>query len=193
MQTFREKKLLFDFPDEWQVVQYDAKADPSTGRPAGFYRRVITGGGVKHIQAVDFICKPSGTPARLQFLEVKDDRQDVRAEGDRRTLLFEAVMGKVASTLAGLLIAERLGDQLDDNQLRPLACITEHPVIEVVLFWVESPVTGSTLRRLVKKSGKLDLQQRLTAKLYQWGMPFALYNLTDADRSAPEWTVREIS
>lgn len=193
MQTFKEKKLLFDFPDEWQVVQYDAKADPVTDNPAGFYRRVITGGGVKHIQAVDFVCKPSGILARLQFIEVKDDRLDARAEGERRTLLFEAVMSKVASTLAGLLIAERLGEKLDDNQLRPLACLTEQPLIEVVLFWVEPPVTGSTLRRVVKKSGKVDLQQRLTAKLHQWGMPFALYNLADADRAAPEWAVRDIS
>ncbi|SHI43929.1 hypothetical protein SAMN02745146_0880 [Hymenobacter daecheongensis DSM 21074] len=192
MQTFKEKKLLFDFPDDWQVTQYDALADLVAGAPAGFYRRIVTGGGVKHVQAVDFICNVPGVSKRLQFVEVKDDRLDARAEGERRTLLFEAVMSKVAGTLASLVIAERLGEQMDDDLLRPMACLSEQPVIEVVLFWVEPPVAGTTLRRAVKKGGKTTLQQRLAAKLHQWGMLFSLYNMADADRLASDWQVREV-
>lgn len=192
MPTFREKKLLFDFADDWQVVHYDVKADPVAGTSAGFYRRIVTGGGVKHVQAVDFICYLPTSPKKLQFVEVKDDRLDTRAEGERRTQLYEAVMSKVASTLAGLVLAERLGEQLDDDLLRPMACLSQQPTIEVVLFWVEPLVAGTTLRRNTKKNGKVILQQRLAAKLKQWKILFSLYNLTDADRLPPDWQVREI-
>ncbi|AMR29224.1 hypothetical protein A0257_20420 [Hymenobacter psoromatis] len=192
MPIFREKKLLFNFSDNWQVVHYDVKADPIMGVTAGFYRRILTGGGVKHVQAVDFICLLPTIPKALQFIEVKDDRLDTRAEGERRTQLYEAIMSKVASTLAGLILAERLGEQLDDDLLRPMACLGQQPAIEVVLFWIEPPIAGTTLRRNVKKSGKIMLQQRLSAKLKQWGMPFFLYNLTDADRIPPDWQVSEI-
>lgn len=192
MQTFREKKLLFDFPDDWQVVHYDAKSDPVTGTPAGFYRRTLTSGGVNKVQAVDFACRLSVVPASLQLVEVKDDRLDTSPEGERRTKIYEAVMGKVAGTVAGLLIAERLGDQLDDDLLRPLACLSNHPAIEIVLFWLEPPVVGTTLRRVAKKDGKAILQQRLAAKLRQWNMEFALCNLTDPDRIPIHWNVREV-
>lgn len=191
MQTFREKKLLFDFPDDWQVAHYDAKADPVAGTPAGFYRRILTSGGVSKIQAVDFVCRLPVESASLQLVEVKDDRLDTRAEGERRAQLYEAVMSKVAGTVAGLLIAERLDAQLDDDALRPLACLSNRPEIEIVLFWLEPPVIGTTLRRVVKKDGKAILQQRLAAKLRQWGMEFALYNLTDPDRLPIHWQARE--
>lgn len=193
MQTFKEKKLLFDFPDDWQVTHYDAKADPITGTLAGFYRRILTGGGVKYVQAVDFICHLPDAPKKLQFIEVKDDRLDTKAEGERRTQLFEAVMSKVASTLAGLLIAERLGEQMDDDLLRPMACLSVEPEIDVVLFWVEPPVAGTVLRRVVKKDGKTLLHQRLAAKLGQWGITFYLYNLVDTDRLPPDWQVRDLA
>lgn len=193
MQTFKEKNLLFDFPDDWQVTHYDARIDVITGASVGFYRKTLTSGGVKHVQAVDFICRLPDAPKKLQFVEVKDDRLDARAEGERRTQLFEAVMSKVASTLAGLLIAERLGQQMDDNLLRPMACLSEQPEIEVVLFWVEPPIAGSILRRIVKKDGKVLLQQRLAAKLGQWAIPFCLYNLVDADRRPPDWQVRDLA
>ncbi len=192
MPTFREKKLLFDFPDDWQVVHYDAKADPVAGTPAGFYRRILTSGGVSRLQAVDFICRLPADPASLQLVEVKDDRLDTRAEGERRTQLYEAVMSKVAGTVAGLMIAERLGMRLDDDLLRPMACLSSQPAIEVILFWLEPPVAGTTLRRVVKKDGKAILQQRLAAKLRQWDMEFALCNLTDPDRLAPHWQVRGV-
>ncbi|WP_092769994.1 hypothetical protein [Hymenobacter actinosclerus] len=192
MQTFREKKLLFGFPDDWQITHYDVNANPAANTPAGFYRRILTSGGVKHVQAVDFICRFPGVPTKLQFVEVKDDRLDARAEGERRNQLFEAVMSKSASTLAGLIIAERLGEHLDDELLRPMACLSEQPIIEVVLFWVEPPVVGSPLRRVVKKGGRTGLQQRLTSKLHQWGLRFSLYNLADADRLAPDWQVSEL-
>ncbi len=190
MPTFREGKLLFEFPADWQVVHYDIDADPAAGTPAGFYRRVMTSGGVKYVQAVDFISRLPNEPERLQFLEVKDDRLDITAEGERRTQLYEAVLSKVASTLAGLTLAERLGEQMDDDLLRPMACLSQRPEIEVVLFWVEPPVVGTTLRRTVKKEGKTLLQQRLAAKLRQWDMPFSLFNLTD--RPPVLWQVREV-
>ena len=192
MPTFKEGKFLFDFPADWQVIHYDRDADPATGAAPGFYRRIITNGGVKYIQAVDFICLPPRAPKRLTFLEIKDDRLDTRAEGERRTLLYEAVMSKVASTLAGLLLAERLGQQLPDDEIKPFACLSELPLIEVALFWLEPPVPVNMLRRVVKKDGKTLLQQRLTAKLLQWDMPFTLYNLTDADRLPVEWQAHEV-
>ena len=188
MPTFREKMLLFNFPDDWQVVHYDTKADPIAGTPAGFYRRILTSGGVSKVQAVDFICRLPAESASLQLVEVKDDRLDIRAEGERRTQLYEAVMSKVAGTMAGLAIAERLGV---DELLRPMACLSSRPEIEVILFWLEPPVVGTTLRRVVKKDGKAILQQRLAAKLRQWDMEFALYNLTDPDRLAPYWQAHE--
>ena len=192
MPTFREGKFLFDFPANWQVAHYDRDADPTTGTGPGFYRRVVTNGGVKHVQAIDFVCLPPAEPKKLLFLEIKDDRLDTRAEGERRTLLYEAVMSKVASTLAGLLLAERLRSQLPDDEIQPLACLSELPLIEVALFWLEPPALGNTLRRVVKKDGKTLLQQRLTAKLLQWAMPFTLCNLTDTDRLPTDWQVREI-
>lgn len=192
MPTFREGKLLFDFPADWQVVHYDRDADLATGTAPGFYRRVVTNGGVKQVQAIDFVCLPVAAPKKLLFLEIKDDRLDTRAEGERRTQLYEAVLSKVASTLAGLLLAERLRSQLPGDEVQPLACLSELPLIEVALFWLEPPVPSNTLRRVVKKDGKTLLQQRLTAKLLQWDMPFTLYNLTDADRLPLEWQAREV-
>lgn len=191
MPTFSEGKFQFDFPVDWQVAHYDRDADVATGATPGFYRRVVTSGGVKYVQAVDFICLLPGERKRLLLLEVKDDRLDGRAEGERRTLLFEAVMSKVASTLAGLTLAERLSQQLAGDEMQPLACLNEQPLIEVALFWLEPVAPTTTLRRVVKKDGKTLLQQRLTAKLRQWEMPFALYNLTDTDRLPVEWQARE--
>lgn len=191
MPTFKEGKLQFDFPAGWQVAHYDRDADSATGATPGFYRRVVTSGGVKYVQAVDFICLLPGERKRLLLLEVKDDRLDARAEGERRTLLFEAVMSKVASTLAGLTLAERLSQQLAGDEVQPLACLSAQPLIEVALFWLEPAAPTTTLRRLVKKDGRTLLQQRLTAKLQQWGMPFALYNLMDADRQPAGWQARE--
>ncbi len=182
MPSFKEGKFWFDFPADWQVVHYDRDADPATGAAPGFYRRVVTNGGVKQVQAIDFVCLLPATPKKLLFLEIKDDRLDTRAEGERRTLLYESVMSKVTSTLAGLLLAERLHAQWPSDEVQPLACLSELPLIEVALFWLEPPVPSSTLRRVVKKDGKTLLQQRLTAKLLQWDMPFTLYNLTDSDR-----------
>lgn len=192
MPTFREGKFQFDFPADWQVVHYDQDADPVTGLAPGFYRRVVTNGGVKYVQAVDFVCLLPGEQKKLLFLEIKDDRLDARAEGERRTLLYEAVMSKVASTLAGLTLAERLRKQLPGDEVQPLACLSELPLIEIALFWLEPVVPSNTLRRVVKKDGKTLLQQRLTAKLLQWDMPFTLHNLTDADRLPTEWQAREL-
>jgi|GEM_PF-1612565 len=187
--------LGFDFPATWQAVKYDQQEDAATNEPAGFYRRVIQSEGVKHIRGMDIVCRlPDETP-RLQLIEIKDDRkrQANKAPGDRHTELYETVLSKTMGTLAGLTLAERLGD----DSLRPMACLSRLPQLEVVLFLVEAvpvpvPNVGSrrALRRLTKLESKSTLDQRLTAKLYQWGIPFSLYNLTN--RPPHPWQVRDL-
>jgi hypothetical protein len=97
------------------------------------------------------------------------------------------------AALAGLTLAERLGE----DSLRPMACLSRRPAIEVILFLVEPleksiPDVGSrrTLRRLVSQQLKTTLDQRLSAALNRWGLPFTLYNLSN--RLPPDWQVRDI-
>nr|GFD33836.1 hypothetical protein [Tanacetum cinerariifolium] len=75
MPTITERKLAFEFPDDWQAVAYDRPADPVTGEPASFYRRVVERGGVQQVCGMDIVCRLPGVPERLQFIEVKDDRK----------------------------------------------------------------------------------------------------------------------
>ena len=187
------KCLAFDFPTDWQAVKYDQQEDPKTDEAAGFDRRIIQSGGVKNVRGVDIVCRlPAGLP-RLQFIEIKDDRLRTKGTGERHTELYETVLQKTLGTLAGLLLAERLGDE----SLRPMACLSLHPAIEVVLFLEEPPATPvpdvgnkRALRRLARSERKTDLDQRLTAKLNQWGLSFRLFNLTD--RPAHPWGVRQV-
>lgn len=138
MPTIIEDDLAFDFPPGWQVTKYDQEADPNTDTPAGFYLRIIQSNGVKHIRGMDIVCRLPGAPTKLQLLEVKDDRTRTLGEGERHTELYETVLRKTIGTLAGLLLAERLGD----DSLRPLACLSQQPHLEVVLFLIE-PVLAS--------------------------------------------------
>lgn len=193
MPTIIERKLELEFPGDWQVVQYDRQLDAERNEPASFYRRIIEKGGVQQIRGVDIVCRLPGVPGRLQFIEVKDDRKRTINAGPRHAELFITVMQKIAGTLAGLVLAERLSDA----SLRAHACLSQNPLIEVVLFLVEpdpTPVlagnTENNLHRLNKQQRKTTLDQRLIAKLNQWGLPFALYNLTN--RPAPDWRVREL-
>jgi hypothetical protein len=193
MPTIIEKRLAFDFADGWQVIKYDQRANPETGESAGFYRRVIEKGGVQHVRGIDLICRLPDLPERLQFIEVKDDRKRELAAGPRHAELFITVMQKVASTLAGLVVAERLGDA----SLLPYACLRQQPAIEVVLFLVEPelgvPATSGEngLYRLAKKQGVTALDQRLFAKLAEWNLPFVLYNLSN--RRPSDWQVRDLA
>lgn len=131
MPTVIEKKLAFNFPTDWAVTKYDHQADPATNERASFYRRVIEKGGVQNVQGVDIICRLPGTPAQIQFVEVKDDRRRALAAGPRHAELFISMLGKTAGTLAGLLLAERL----NEASLSFCACLSQRPDIEVVLFW----------------------------------------------------------
>lgn len=194
MPTITEKKLAFDFADGWQVVKYDQQASLESGEPAGFYRRIMEKGGVQHVRGIDLICRLPGLPEKLQFLEVKDDRKRTMAAGPRHAELFIAVMQKTAGTLAGLVLAERLAAA----SLVPYACLRQLPAIEVILFLVEpeasempAVIAENKLYRLAKKQGATALDQRLFSKLGEWGLTFALYNLSN--RSAPDWQVRDLA
>lgn len=192
MPTITERKLELEFPNNWEVVQYDRQADPKTGETASFYRRIIERGGVQQVRGMDIVCRLPDVPAKLQFIEVKDDRKRTMGTGDRHAELFISVLQKTAGTLAGLVLAERLSEA----SLRPQACLGQNPPIEVVLFLVEpAPVpvasTENGLSRLVKKERIVALDQRLTSKLDEWRLLFALYNLSN--RPAPDWQVRDLA
>jgi hypothetical protein len=197
MPTITERKLAFEFPDDWQVVAYDRPADPVTGEPASFYRRVVERGGVQQVCGMDIVCRLPGVPERLQFIEVKDDRRRRMEAGPRHTELFRIVMQKTAGTLAGLLLAERL----QQESLRPYACLSKEPAIEVILFLVEPDLapevtqavesTENNLYRLARKERVSGLDQRLTAKLAEWDMPF---KLQDLDKRKPAlWQVHDLA
>lgn len=191
MQTVIERKLAFDFPAKWEIVKYDRQADSKSGEPASFYRRVIEKGGVQNVQGMDIVCRLPNAPGQLQFIEIKDERKRTISAAQRHDELFKTVLGKTVGTLAGLLLAERL----KEVSLHLQACLTQSPVVEVVLFLVEplpAPVNAArnNFRRLNKKDQVTLLDQRLTAKLGEWGLAFRLYNLTD--RPAPDWQVRDL-
>jgi hypothetical protein len=191
MPTILENSLAFDFPPDWHAVKYDHDAEPSSSEPPGFYRRIILSEGVQQVRGMDIVCRLPGVARRLQFIEVKDERKrdpdtDVAL---RHEELRQTMLRKTLGTLASLVLAERLSD----DSLRPIACLSQQPVIEVVLFLEEPPLASqrsTPLRRVVEKDRKNILDQKLTAKMYQWGIPFFLYDL---DKRRPVlWTVREI-
>lgn len=204
MPIVTERKLVFDFPDDWQVVAYDRPASPATGEPASFYRRVVEHGGVQYVRGMDIVCRRPGSPERLQFIEVKDDRKrepDAEQQADgmkkepRHTELFRTVMQKTAGTLAGLLLAERL----QEESLRPHACLSQLPAIEVILFLVEPallPVepdpAENGIYRLARKERVTGLDQKLTNKLAEWGLRFQLYDFSPS-RVPPDWQVRDLA
>lgn len=191
--------LAFDFQAGWQVVKYDQEEDQVANETAGFYRRIILGeeaeksGDAQGIRAMDIVCRLPGEPERLQLIEVKDDRKRTKEKGERETEIHNTILLKTVGTLAGLTLAERLGDAL----LRPMACLSRQPAIEVILFLLEPlaetiPDIGSKrkIRRLVKQQAKTGLDQRLSAAFDRWGLPFRLYNLSN--RLPPDWQVREV-
>jgi hypothetical protein len=191
MPTIEESNLAFDFPADWHAVKYDHDAEPASGEPAGFYRRVILSEGVQQVRGMDIVCRLPGEAKRLQLIEVKDERKrapttdvSLRHEELRQTMLR-----KTLGTLASLVLAERLGDV----SLRPIACLSQQPLIEVVLFLEEpslAPQRSTLLRKVTEKDRKNILDQKLTAKLYQWGIPFFLYDL---DKRRPAlWEVRDL-
>lgn len=197
MPTIEEKNsegkgLAFDFPDDWRVQKYDQDAEPATGTVAGFYRRVILSEGVQQVREMDIVCRLPGQPARLQLIEVKDERKrDPTADvGVRHEELRQTVLRKTLGTLASLLLAERLGD----DSLRPMACLSQDPQLEIVLFLQEPavlPARQTLLRKVAEKDRVNNLDQKLTAKLHQWGIAFFLYDLNK--RQPALWQVRDLS
>jgi hypothetical protein len=195
MPILTERKLVFEFSDAWQVVAYDRPADPATGAPASFYRRIVEKGGVQQVCGMDVVCRLPNVPEKLQFIEIKDDRKREMAAGPRHTELFRIVMQKTAGTLAGLVLAERLAE----DTLQPYACLSRAPEIEVILFLLEPDLlpeaaddTENNLLRLAQKQRLSGLDQKLTAKLGEWGLQFNLYNRTP-DRLPVDWEVSEVS
>ena len=196
MPTIEEKNkdgkgLAFDFPPGWQAVKYDQDADPIGNESAGFYRSVILSEGVQHVRGMDIVCRLPGEPARLQLIEVKDERERAADTNVamRHEELRQTVLRKTMGTLAGLLLAERLGD----SSLQPIACLSRQPLIEVVLFLEEPgllPERSTVLRKSTEKDRKIILDQKLTAKLHQWGIPFFLYDLDN--RKPALWEVRDL-
>lgn len=197
MPTIEEKNkagkgLAFDFPSDWHVVKYDQDAEPAINEPAGFYRSVILSEGVQQVRGMDIVCRMPGESVRVQLIEVKDERE--RAPDTnvavRHEELRQTVLRKTMGTLAGLLLAERLGD----GSLQPMACLSRQPLIEVVLFLEEPellPQRSTALRKLTEKNRKSILDQKLTAKLHQWGIPFFLYDLSK--RKPSLWQVRDLA
>jgi len=196
MPTIEEKNkagkgLAFDFPSDWHAVKYDQDAEPATSEPAGFYRSIILSEGVQQVRGMDIVCRLPGEPVRLQLIEIKDERERDPATNVavRHEELRQTVLRKTLGTLASLLLAERLGD----GSLRPMACLSQQPAIEVILFLEEPPPLpqrSTTLRKIVEKDRANLLDQKLTAKLRQWGIPFFLYDL---DKRQPAlWTVRNL-
>lgn len=192
MPTIQEKNLAFDFPPSWHVVKYDSDAEPANTEPAGFYRRVVLSEGVQQVRGMDIVCRLPEEPMRLQLIEVKDERKRAPATvvALRHEELRQTVLRKTLGTLASLVLAERLGDE----SLRPIACLSQQPQLEVILFLEEptlAPQRSTDLRKVTGKDRKNMLDQRLTAKLYQWGIPFFLYDL---DKRRPAlWQVRDLT
>jgi hypothetical protein len=191
MPTIQENNLAFDFPADWYAVKYDHDAEPASGEPAGFYRRVVLSEGVQQVRGMDIVCRLPGEAKRLQLIEVKDERKRDPATDValRHEELRQTMLRKTLGTLASLVLAERLGDA----SLRPVACLSQQPLVEVVLFLEEPPLApqrSTLLRKVTEKDRKNILDQKLTAKFYQWGMPFFLYDL---DRRKPMlWRVRDL-
>lgn len=192
MPTIKENNLAFDFPADWYAVKYDHDAEPASGEPAGFYRRVILSEGVQQVRGMDIVCRLPSEAKRLQLIEVKDERKRDPATDValRHEELRQTMLRKTLGTLASLVLAERLGDA----SLQPMACLSQNPLIEVVLFLEEPPLTlqrSTTLRKVTEKDRKNILDQKLTAKLYQWGITFFLYDL---DKRTPAlWHVRDLA
>lgn len=188
------KGLAFYFPDDWHVEKYDRDADPVTQKPAGFYRRTILSSGVQQVRGMDIVCRRPGRPHRLEFIEIKDERERNPATNValRHEEIRQTVLRKTMGTLAGLLLAERL----KEKSLGPMACLSRHPEIKVTLFLVEPlvvptpPQRNKALRKLAKRQGRTDLEQQLRAKLDEWNILFYLANLED--RPPTPWQVREI-
>lgn len=191
--------LAFNFPTDWQAIKYDQDEEAATAEVAGFYRRIVLGEkdddseAAQGIRAMDIVCRLPGELERLQLIEVKDDRKRTKEQGERESELYNTMLLKTVGTLTGLLLAERLGEV----SLRPMACLSREPAIEILLFLVEplvEPVAdvGSKrkLRRLAKLQVKTTLDQRLSSTFKRWGLPFALYNLTN--RLPPDWQVHEL-
>lgn len=192
MPTVTEKKLAFDFPADWKISKYDRQADVKFGEPASFYRRIIEKGGVQNVQGMDVVCRLPNAPEHLQFIEIKDERKRTISAAKRHNELYKIVLSKTIGTLAGLLLAERL----QEVSLHSQACLTQNPVVEVVLFLVEplpTLISGdkNNFRRLNKQDQVTLLDQRLSSKLGQWDLAFRLYNLTD--RPASPWQVRDLA
>jgi len=198
MPQIEEGRLIFDFPTGWEVERYDQDADIEAGVEVGFYRRVIINGNeekelpaLQRIRGIDFVARAADAAPRVQFIEIKDDDLNTEDREARHTVLYETVLLKTFNSLSGLLLAERLREP----SLTPMACLSLHPVVEVVLFLVDPPVVqvpaiGSKrqLRRQNKAVKRNGLDQQLTAKLAGWHLPFYLYNLTT--RQPPHWQVR---
>ncbi len=172
--------IHFDFPSGWEAVKYDEEG--------GFYRTTVT----KHvdlIRGMDFVAVPPGT-SRVVFMEVKDFRRAL--PGDPAALnakLFDTVLRKTLYTLAGLLVAERVGNA----SLQPFAVLSRQLPVQVVLFLAEAP-PASKLRQLNQRVGRNDLEQSLTAQLAAWGLGFALRGapqpLVAATLAADGWEAR---
>ena len=155
------------------------------------------------MRGIDIVCRLPDLPARLQFIEVKDDRNwqppsenpdNCNHKEPRHTELFRTVMQKTVGTLAGLVLAERL----QEESLYSFACLSQQPAIEVILFLMEPELRSETpdpgengIYQLAKKQRVADLDQKLTNKLADWGLKFHLHNLSN--RLPPDWQVRDLA
>lgn len=142
MQTFDVDGLIFSFPDDWQVGQYDAWV---------FYRnqfsRMREG-----IKALDLLAVAPDKTAWL--IEVKDYRLHPRTKPSE---LGEEVACKVFDTLAAILPAKIHASDETEKQVARAVSVARS--LRVVLHLEQPLVTSSVLFK--KSIGVANLTQKL--------------------------------
>lgn len=140
MQRYNVDGLNFDFPDNWQVSQYDNWS---------FYRNQVARmwNGIK---ALDLLAVDPKKTAWL--IEVKDYRQHQRTKPSE---LSDEVAHKVFDTLAAMIPAK---NHADDSEKKMARAVTLAPRLRVVLH-LEQPAKHSKLRPCA--IGPADIKQKI--------------------------------
>ena len=141
MQRYNVDGLNFDFPDDWQVSQYDVWS---------FYRNQVSRmwNGIK---ALDLLAVAPNKTAWL--IEVKDYRQQQRTKPSE---LGDEVAHKVFDTLAALIPAKNCANVADEQQIA--RAVTRARSLRVVLH-LEQPVKHSKLRPIAINPA--DIKQKI--------------------------------
>jgi hypothetical protein len=181
--SFREEKLRFIFPPEWQVSQYD-KTD--------FFRQQIDKVNLgkdkkgRHIgdpKGVDFVAQsPDGA---LWFIEVKDFLHSTEGDNSLDTLP-NVVVKKTLDTMAGLWIAHRQGY----NDFAHFAAMFDCAQPVHVVLWLEQADTAAKSRLNPPISARTNIEQALRSRLRFLGLKGKLGHLSIVGEF--DWTVERI-